>query len=180
MPTIQPRTATVTIYQGNYLDEIAFLRRKIEAAQEAEKGDPTPRLLSEIPESLQLVREHDALVAEAEKTAIVVKLVHIGRKRYHDLMVKHPPRTSDDVPKETRDADVDLGRDQDGFFEDLVPMSIIEPAFDDDTDRQRFLEDLAPVDWERIKWAAYSLNEVATADPKLFPASRLTQQSDET
>jgi hypothetical protein len=180
MPTIQPRTATVTIYQGDYLDEIAFLRRKVEAAQEAEKSDPAPRLLSEIPESLELVRKHDALVAEAEANAITVKLRSVGRRAYHDLMVKHPPRTAEDVPAATREADADLGRNQDAFFEDLVPLSMIEPSFENDTDRQRFLEDLPAVDWERIKWAAYSLNEVATADPKLFPASRLTQQSDET
>jgi hypothetical protein len=169
-PTIKPRTSTVVIHQGDYLDEIRHLEDQIAAAQAAESG---PRTLDEIPASQALIERHDALVAEAEAEAITVKVRNLGRRTYHDLKVKHPPR--DDKP-----GDANLGCNEDTFFDELVPLSLVAPSFDTTTDLERFLEDLAPIDWERVKLAAFRVNEVATADPKPFPASRLMPESDAT
>jgi hypothetical protein len=169
-PTIKPRTSTVVIHQGDYLDEIRHLEDQIAAAQAAESG---PRTLDEIPASQALIERHDALVAEAEAEAITVKVRNLGRRTYHDLKVKHPPR--DDKP-----GDANLGCNEDTFFDELVPLSLVAPSFDTPTDLERFLEDLAPIDWERVKLAAFRVNEVATADPKPFPASRLMPESDAT
>jgi hypothetical protein len=169
-PTIKPRTSTVVIHQGDYLDEIRHLEDQIAAAQAAESG---PRTLDEIPASQALIERHDALVAEAEAEAITVKVRNLGRRTYHDLKVKHPPR--DDKP-----GDANLGCNEDTFFDELVPLSLVAPSFDTTTDLERFLEDLAPIDWERVKLAAFRVNEVATADPKPFPASRLTRENDAT
>lgn len=175
--TIKPRTASVTIFQGDYLDDIEHLRRKAEAAQEAESR--SPRMLAEVPESQALIEQHDALVKEAEETAVTVKVRNLGRRQYHDLKVKHPPRLKDDNERVV-EADKALGCNEDTFFDELVPLSLVAPSFDSDQDRQRFLEDLSPIDWERVKLAAFGLNERVAADPKLFPVSKPTSESDET
>lgn len=172
MTTIKPRVKTVHIYQGDYDDRIAELKERIETAQQQAAG-AGPRLLSDPLPAADLIAEHDALVAEAKAEAITVKVRNLGRRSYHELKVKHPPR-------EDKDGDKSLGCNEDTFFDELITMSLLEPQFKDATEVQRFLEDLAPIDWEKVKWAAFSLNEVATADPKLFPASKPTQQSDET
>lgn len=172
MTTIQPRTASVTIFQGDYLDEIEHLRRKVEATQSAEEGGP-PRTLDEVPASVALIEQHDALVTEAEEASITVKVRNLGRKSYHDLKVKHPPR-------DDNASDANLGCNEDTFFDELVPLALVAPSFETAVDMQRFLEDLAPIDWERVKLAAFRVNEVASADPKRFPVSAPTLESDAT
>lgn len=172
MTTIQPRTKTVTIFQGDYLDEIEHLRRQVEAARDAEKDGP-PRTLDEVAPSHELVEQHDALVREAEESAITVKVRNLGRRTYHDLKVKHPPR-------DDHDADEAMGANEETFFDELVALCLVQPTFDTDTERQRFLEDLAPIDWERVKLAAFAVNEHVSADPKLFGGSKPTTVSDAT
>lgn len=180
--SLQPRTATVTIFQGDYLDEIEHLRKQVEALQESEKDSP-PRTLGDPSPTPDLIARHDALVAEAEASAVHVKIRNLGRRSYSDLKAKHPPRTGEEGTQADRDADANLGCNQDTFFDELLLLSLVsitgldeEPRTD--TDRQRFLEDLAPIDWERIKWAAFRLNEVATADPKSLAGSKPTVPSD--
>jgi hypothetical protein len=172
MTTIKPRTKTVTLFQGDYLDEIEHLRRQVEAARDAEKDAPA-RTLDEVPQSRELAEQHDALVREAEESAITVKVRNLGRRTYHDLKVKHPAR-------EDHPSDETLGCNEDTFFDELVALCLVQPEFKTDTDRQRFLEDLAPIDWERVKLAAFQVNEVSSADPKLLSASKPTTVSDAT
>lgn len=164
---IERRTAVVTIYQGDYLDRIRHLEAKAEAAKDA-AGD-VPRMNDEVPEYVTLAKEHDALVKEAEESAVHVKLQALKRSDWRALVAEHQPR-------EGNKGDESVGVNEDTFKDALVPASIVEPegfAVDD-------LEGLSDIDFDRLYVAAFGLNRGAAMAPKASLVSRMTQQSDET
>ena len=166
---IKPRTAVVTIYQGDYLDRIDYLRRQAEAAAEAEQSGP--RRSGQKSEAMRLAAEHDALVAEANETAVHVKVQALGRKAWRELVDAHPPRDGNDEDKAA-------GVNEDTFKDALVAASIVEPEMTEG-ERVDFLDYMSSVDYDRIYVTAFSLNRVVAADPKSSLASRLTRSSDE-
>lgn len=163
MTTIQPRTATVAIYQGDYLDRIQHLERKAEAAREA--AEATTRTLDEIPEYLALAEEHDKLVAEAEASAARVVVKALKRSEWKALVAEHPPR-------EDHKGDAAVGVNEDTFKDALVAASVDLDADDLDT--------LSDVDFDRLYYTAFALNRAPASDPKANLVSRLTLSSDET
>lgn len=172
---IEPRTATVTIYTGDYLDEIRHLEQRAIAARDA-SGGGLAGTLDESPEYLDIAAQHDALVAEAEKSALHVKVRALGRREWKDLVAKHPPRSvSEAVDERTAAGDRALGVNEDTFKDALVPLSVAEPKFTEDD-----FDAMADIDFDRIYLTAFSLNRGAAADPKASLVSRLTPTSDET
>lgn len=162
MTTIKPRTATVDIYQGDYLDRIRHLEQRYEAAVRAE--GKTTRLASEVPESHALFEEHAALVAEAKESSIVVTVGALGRKGWRELVKAHPPR-------EDNDSDEEMGVNEESFKDALVPVSIVSPEFTDED-----LDNLADVDFDRIYYTAFALNRSPAASPKVL-APPVSQES---
>ena len=165
MTTIQPRTAIVTIYQGDYLDRIRHLEQKYEAALEAEKD--TTRTLDEIPESADLREQHTALVAEADKSALHITVKGLGRKQWRTLVAKHKPRPD-------HKSDEFAGVNEETFKDDLVPASILEPELILDD-----LDEISDVDFDRLYLTAFGLNRSLTSAPKAL-ASPANQESDAT
>lgn len=159
---IEPRTTTVTIYQGDYLDRIRLLERKAEAAREA-AGDV--RTLDEVPEYLRLAEEHDALVAEAEESAVHAVVRALRRSEWKALVADHPPR-------EGNKSDAAVGVNEDTFRDALVAASVDLDADD--------LDMLSDIDHERLYYAAFALNRTAGTPGKASLVSRMTQPSDET
>jgi hypothetical protein len=172
MAEIKPRIASLLIYQGDVLDQIEHLEQTIEAAEAAEDGD-APRTLGDPLPSADLREKHAELVAEAEADAIRVRLRNLGRRTWNELIAKHPPR-------DENDDDAALGVNEESFFDEAIVLGLVEPEFTSDTERGRFLEDLAPSDWAQVKWKFWALNAVVAADPKPLPVSARTQPSDET
>ena len=174
---LTPRTATVTIYTGDYLDRLRHLERRHEAAVDAEESGP-PRTNDEIPESVRIAEEHAALKAEAEAEALHVKLTTVRRSVYRKLADEHPPREGDK-------GDQALGVNALTFREVLVPAAITEVRQGDETrdwladfsdaEREEFLDLLAESDVERLFGQAFGLVNGFTADPKGLPVSRSTQ-----
>lgn len=184
-----PRTAVVTIYTGDYLDRIRHLERQAEAAQDAADADG-PRLNSDVPEYLDLARQHDELVAEAEEKAVHVTVQALPRKVWQALVAAHPPRTveKDKVSEQKARSDALSGVNDDTFKDALVlggeieingsPVtyrSVVEPDLSPDD-----FDALAAIDFDRIYLTAFSLNRGAVADPKASLVSRLSQKNDET
>jgi hypothetical protein len=181
--TIQPRTSTVTIYTDDYLDRIRHLEAKAEAldaaikdARKDEEGQPVTMMDAGNLESVRLAeerdalaQEHDALVAEAEEKALHVKVKALKRSEWRALKEKHPARKDND-------GDEFIGANEDTFKEEVVPLSIVEPADFTEDD----LDALAHVDFERLWVAVYRLNALPGGDPKASLVSRLTQPSGET
>lgn len=166
MTTIEPRTATVTIYGGDYLDRIRLLERKAEAAREAASD---VRTIDEVPEYLTLAEQHDALVAEAEEKATHIKLRALGRREWKALVAAHPAR-------EGNKSDESVGVNEDTFKDALVPASIAEPAGFGEDD----LDALSDIDFDRLYFTAFALNRAPGGDPKAGLVSRMTQPNDET
>lgn len=167
MSVIQARTATVDIYQGDYLDRIRHLEQRYDAAVKAEDG--TTRTLSEVPESHALFEEHKALVAEAEESKIVVTVGALGRAGWRALVKEHPAR-------EGNQEDDSVGLNEETFKEALVPISILSPELSADD-----LDAMSDVDYDRIYYTAFALNRFPAGAPKALasPASLENQKSDE-
>lgn len=174
---IQPRTAVVTIYGGDYLDRIRHLERQAEAAKDAAE-DGLPRTNDEVPDYLTLAQEHDDLVAEAEAQALHVRIRALGRREWKALIAAHPPRTvaKDAVTEALAKSDELSGVNDDTFKDALVAASVIEPEGITVED----LDQLADVDFDRLYLTAFALNRGSAPDPKASLVSRLTQPSSET
>jgi hypothetical protein len=166
--SVQPRTATVVIFQGDYLDRIRLLEQKAQAAKDAEGA--APRRVGSTPEYLQIAEEHDALVQEAEASALRIVVKALRRSEWRALVAEHPPR-------EDNKSDASVGVNEDTFREALVPASIIEPVDFTADD----LDELSDADYDRIYYTAFGLNRGAVVSPgKANLYSRLSQESDET
>lgn len=180
MTTFEPRTATITIYQGDYLDRIRHLERKAEAAKDA-AGSESSRLAHEIPEYLAIAERHDALVAEAEASAVNVKVKALGRRAWRDLVAKHPPRTVEGGASEADSkSDAAVGVNEETFKDELVAASIAEPEFSSRAACDEFTDSLADVDYDRLYYTAFALNRSVAADPKASLVSTLSRANDET
>lgn len=171
-----PRTAVVTIWAGDDLDQIRHLEHQAEAAKEAETTDG-PRLNHETPEYLDLARKHDELVKAAEARATHVRVQALPRKQWKALVAEHPPRKAGDsgVTDAQVASDSMSGVNDETFKDALVPLSIVEPDLSEaDLDR------LADIDFDRLYVTAFGLNRGVVADPKASLVSRLTQTNEET
>src|SRR3546814_235718 len=169
---IERRTAVVTIYQGDILDRILHLEARAEAVKNAQD---TPLMGGDKPEYLEIAEEHDKLVAEAEETALHVRVQALKRSSWKALIKEHPPR-------EGNKSDAAVGVNEDDFKDVLVPF-VNE---DDPEDRTivgglnvEDLDDLSDIDFDRIYLTAFALTRGAGATPKANLVSRMTQPSDE-
>ena len=166
MVTIEPRTAVVPIFQGDYLDRIRHLEERHKQAKKDEQEGP-PRLNSEIPVSVEIAKEHKALVTEAESSALNVTVRALPRKAWRELVEAHPVRPDNR-------ADAIVGVNEDTFKDALVPISIVEPELTEDE-----LDSLSDAQWDQIYYAAFYLNR-GTQNPKALLASPQSQESDAT
>lgn len=182
MSTIEPRTATVTIYGGDYLDRIRDLARRAEAAHDA---DDSVRRVGSVPEYMRLAQEHDALVEEAEKHALRVKVKALGRRKWKSLAAEHPPRDPKDIPDHRGDEkfrcrcvacmDRMVGVNEETLADVLVPLAIVEPSLSEDD-----LDALSDADYNQLYVTAFMLNRGRPEGPKAGLASRMSQESSET
>lgn len=177
-PLIQPRTAIVDIYLGDYLDRLRHLERRFEAAQAQEKA-AGPRLESDVPESHKIAAEHEQLLAEAKDNGYVlhVKVQALGRRAWKELVAQHPPRKPSDegVTEEQAKSDAEVGVNEATFKDALVAASVIDPQM-----TEADLDAIADIDFDRLYATAFSLNRAPVAAPKASLASRLIQENDET
>lgn len=188
MTIIEPRTAVVPVYGGDYQDRLRHLDNQIEAALEAEKDGP-PRMLAETLRSQELIKEYNELAQEAEKAATYVKLRALRRRtEWRPLADQHPPRTGDDVPESKRKSDERLGVNEETFREVLVPAAIVELTKDGNTrawseltqaEQDEFLDVIADADFEALFINAYGLVNSFSSSPKVH-ASLPTPRSGET
>lgn len=165
MSIIQPRTATVTIYQGDYLDRLRHLEKQYEAALTMEKESAA--LLSDVAESAEIAAEHQQLLAEAQSTALTVTIKALGRKRWRALVAKHPARDGSET-------DAAVGVNEETFKDALVPESISEPALSAED-----LEEISDIDFDRLYYTAFALNRSPASSPKAL-VSPTSQENDET
>lgn len=110
MSRIEPRKASVTIYQGDDLEHLTVLKMaaenerrredvaKAQAEARAKRMENAAGRLGDDetvePEYVgtEAREAYNAAVEEAAERAVVVRVQSIGRKRMRDLMEAHPPR----------------------------------------------------------------------------------------
>lgn len=169
---LNPRTAKITLWQGDDEDQIRELANAAhEARQRAEKAGP--RGLGDEPEWMTLAQEHDEFVAAAKERAVHVVVRAVGRKTWKQLVNGNPPR-------EGNDNDEAAGVNEDDFAEVLVPLSVASPIFESDAKRDEFLDSLNDNQFTRIYMTAFALNRGGQADPKADLLLQLTPTSTET
>lgn len=175
--TLNPRTHTVVLYQGDDLavldrlaGEVNDLRDKVDREARKAKGAP-PRLLGEADPVTDASAacdakeaEHDAALADAKPRAVTIVLRALGRKTFRQLVDAHPPR-------EGNTDDKAAGVNEDTFVEALVPLSIASPAFASDAERDEFLDSLTYAQFRALYLWAYALNTTEGASPKALTAS---------
>lgn len=188
MGVLKPRTATVLIYQGDDMANLADLHREVEHAEAAAKaasksplreGDPIP--------SAQAERDaYNAAVDEAAERAIEVTLTAIGTKRWADLVAEHPARTVEvDGKPQTVVADQIHEVNTDTFPRALLTYNrdgkrTLSIDGVSEADVAEFLdEEIAEGDFEKLWSTAYWLNRGTAADPKDSKFSPGSPRSDE-
>lgn len=171
--TFEPRTATVKVWTGDYLDRIQQLEREFEKARQNESS--SAQTLDETSRAAEIAQEHDALVAEGEQAAIHVRVQQLRRPAWKALVKEHPPRKAgaNGATEDDERSDAVVGVNEETFKDALVGASIVAP---EDLD----LDALSDADFDRIYYQAFALNRGMSADPKASLVSLLTQKSDET
>lgn len=171
MTAIKPRSARVTIYQGDDLEVLARLDATVAsseaAVKRAEKASSGVRLMTEgdpLEAAKQAhtaaVTERDQFAAEAEERGVVVQLHAQPRKMWRSLMDQHGPR---DAVEDDKTFGVNMATLPDA----LLAVSIDRNHSTIEGDTAEFLESLSDYDYyDRLFVQAFALNRgSAMADP---------------
>lgn len=196
MSTLKPRTATIPIYQGDDTERLAELRMAVAIAErQAQVAASSPRRGGD-DDPQAAVREaqaaYDAFVDEAAERAVEVLVRAIGRRRFRDLVVAHPPRMVErDGKQVVHDDDMRYEVNVETFAPALLMFSeagdegvrtIIGPpevirspkALEDFLD-----DDVTEGDYEKIFEVAYWINRAPGSDPKELRYSPSTSETSE-
>lgn len=177
MTKIERRRLTVTLYQGNYEQELTDLARETLAAAEVE-GQQGPARTGQRSKAMNLAKKHDAKKAEAEATAVSVTVWAVSRKEWAELADAHPPRDGDSEDKRR-------GVNMKTFPEALLAVSLVEPRAVEggiaehvsalSAEGQAFLDELDPsrVHYTKLETAAWNVNVGDDALPKYSLVSLL-------
>lgn len=211
MSKIERRRRVVSLHHGHYEAELTALLDKMMAAQRAEaaeefgqpsdaplragqkKSAPKPK------ESIELARQYDALLTEAEESAEKITVWAIGYDEWDHLADLHPPREDVAEDKEagvtakTFPEDRERGVNYKTFPPALLRLALVDPDESDledlDIDAKiaaktaRGTKILAGLGLSRIHFvkletAAWNVNVGDDALPKWSAVSFLNQGSD--
>lgn len=198
MTHLKPRSATVTLYQGDDMDRLAELQRRVTMAERiAENKDSATRFGDDNPSVGEAKAAFDAFVDEAAERALSIEIRTIGREFFRDLLAQHPPRMVEKKaapPAEGEEAaapemvehedDAGWGVNTETFpvalltfrklveYDDDEPELVVtigQPEFKTEAKVRRFVNrELSEGDSDQLWQAAYLLNRTPTQDPKAF------------
>lgn len=186
MGLLKPRTAIVTVYQGDDIPRLAELHRAAEVAGRlAEQAARGPRRGGdEIPSAEAEQAAYNAAVDEAAERAVDVELTAIGSRRFRDLLAEHPPRMEEvDGKSEVVEDDREYAVNTETLpmalltFRDGATRTVTDPDLSTG-DLREFLEDECSAgDFEKLWETAYWLNRGEGIDPRLGKYSTGTPTS---
>lgn len=205
MSKIERRRRVVSLHHGNYEAELAALLDKTMAAQRAEASDGAagaPRRAgqrSDQKESVALASRYDALLTEAEESAVKVPVWAITHDEWSQLADEHPPR--DDLPEDKENGvaarvfqdDKDRGVNAKTFPPQLLRAALVDPSVhvDGDTSEERLTNRIAMGDkiladlglsrihYVKLETAAWNVNVGDDALPKFSLVLFLKQGSED-
>lgn len=157
--TAQPRIERVRICARG--DLVAAHQAAVRDLDEAVRGDDSLAGSPEVHEAAERVR---AIEEEQEASTVEIAIHAVSRRKWADLLAKHPPSN------EQRRAGLD--HDPDTF-----PIAVVAACSEDVTEEQaRQLADvLPPGEWNKLWATAFGLNLTETPHPKLAAATELLQ-----
>lgn len=182
MSTITPNTLTVTLMQGDDLEQIRDMYAKLNLATTmarlaANDELPVPEAPKRVapagPGVLEQAQEIDAFIVEAAERAFKVKIDALSRTPWKHAREAHPP-----LPGNEDHAT--YGFNSDTIGEDIVPAGIVEitrngkPEPTKGAELDSFLESLSDGQWNKLASAAIIANTDSREDPKPELSSRLT------
>lgn len=165
--TMNQRTITVTLYQGDDLDQLGALHH---AAQQLKPTEGTTVL--EQGEYAAAAEAYDTLYEAAKARAVPIELKPLGRKAWQQMVREHPPRDDDD-------RDQAVGINEDTFREPLLMASIAGPAMSD-AERMEFLDSLTFAQFDVLYQEAFAANRTIFAPKAPLLGSAHSPSSDET
>ena len=175
---IERRRATVTLYQGNYEQELADL---FEAAMTAERLETlaSSKRANTRSQAGALAKQYDALLAEAESTAVKVTVWALSNSIWGPLADEHPPREDDAE-------DAKRGLNMKTFPPVLLCAALVAPGEATTVDEfkaqgQTALDDigdLSRLHYVKIERAAWNVNVGDEDIPKFSLVSLLKRQRD--
>ena len=170
---VTPRRVVVTILQG---DDYASLR-ELEAAVDRAAPPPgaSPRIGDDL---LHAAEARDAFLAAAEERAVKVTLQVLGRTKWREILIAHPPREEhpldgiygynvDDACGPIIEASIDAAGDANPNL--MVPLR-----------RDEFLDSLPDGDYQKLWRTADEWNRGESPDPKAEMSSFVTRIFGET
>lgn len=189
--------ATVLLYQGDDMDQLSHLRRKVLVAERrADSASSTARMGDDGQSLTEAQAEYDAFVDEAAERAVEVEIRAIGREFFRDLLAEHPPRMIESEPdedgkttKSEHEDDVAWGVNTETYPQTLLTfrkwdeeggedeqgewvVTIAKPEFASDAKVQRFVNRvLTEGQFDQLWTAAHLMNRSQSADPKVFARS---------
>lgn len=185
MPHLKPRSATKVLYQGDDMARLSELKRKVDHAKRVTE-ESASRLGDDFEAAVTTAQsEYDEFVNQAAERAVEVVVNTIGRRRFVELVEKHPPREVDSEPDEKGETRKVEHPDDQGYgvntetfgralltFRDGDYVTLAEPKFSSVREAEDFVDDeLSEGDYEELWLLAYFLNRGPSSDPKAFAVS---------
>lgn len=175
MTKIKRRQTSVSLYQGNYEQELATLLDRTMAAERDQSVQV--RKFGQVSESIELAKQYDTLLAEAESSAVVVPLWAISYTEWDPIADMHPPREDD------KD-DAQRGVNMKTFPGALLRASLVAPGESEGVNdllakgdaALNDLGDLSRVQYVKLERAAWQVNVGDDALPKISLVSLLQAQ----
>lgn len=176
---VERRRTTVTLYPGNYEQELSSLLDRTMEAQRDEDDGSARRMGSPASRALDLAKEYDALLAKATASGIEVTLWAISYLEWGPLADGHPPR-------EGNEDDASFGVNMKTFPPVLLRAALVAPGeavsvADIQAKGDRILAelgDISRVHYVKLERAAWNVNVGDDSLPKFSLESLVRQQRD--
>ena len=178
---IERRRLTVTLFQGNYEQELADLFEDAMTVERLETMGGQKRASTKSKANV-LAKRYDELLAETHSTAVKVTVWAISRLLRGPLEINHPPRDGNAEDKQR-------GFNMDTFPAALLRLSLVSPDDAKDLNIAQLeskgevaLDELGDLSWlhyRKLETAAWNVNVGDEDIPKDFSlVSVLKQQRD--
>lgn len=178
---VQRPTRRIPLYQSDDQERLADLARAMErAVMEALEGEGGPKRINDTP-ARDAGEAYDAFKAEALERATHVNITALSGREWREMLAAHPPREDalDDEGKvvESWPQDHEVGFNVQEMSVPLVIACVDIDQFDDEAEREEFVNDLAAPQFRRLYTAVYRVNTEEGPDPKFSASSWLDQTS---
>lgn len=173
---VERRKEQVPLFTNEDQDRLTELLDAIEEASVS----AGPQRVADAPVK-DAAEAYDSFLAEAVERAEMVGITALPGRKWRELMASHPPRPA--VTDDEGDVVQSFPQDQrEGFnvetiAQPLVVASVDLDQFDDEAEREAWVDDLDDPKFSRLYSAAVRINTRGGPDPKFSASSWLDQTS---